>query len=188
MDKSIKRELALGEGECNVFAELTVETGHAPDMKSANEVVEGVAVHSMAAAYNQFKKEKKEETKTIELEINKKTVHLIGNFETVCQGETRQTIMFVDDLKYENHEICIRHIAANAAYVDGVTTSAFCPGDAKTVEYEPCSVDEAKSKLSDLLTLAVSALPPEYPDYGKTAAKDDKLPDQWEEIINEIEA
>ncbi|MBO4619613.1 MAG: exodeoxyribonuclease V subunit gamma [Victivallales bacterium] len=188
LDKSIMRELALGEGECKVFAELTVETGHAPDMRSAEEAVKGVAVHSLAADYNKFEKEKIEETKTIELEINQKIVHLIGNFETACQGETRRTIMFVDNLDHAKRGICIRHIAANAAYVNGVTTIAFCPGGSQTKTCEPCSVADAKGKLSDLLRLAVATLPPEYPDYGMTGTQDDKLPAQWEEFVKEIEA
>ena len=188
LDKSIMRDLALGEGESNVFAELTVETGGAPDMETAQEAIDAVAVHSMAADYNKFEKEKIEETKTIELEINQKIVHLIGNFETACQGETRRTIMFVDNLDHAKRGICIRHIAANAAYVNGVTTVAFCPGGSQTKTCEPCSVADAKGKLSDLLRLAVATLPPEYPDYGMTGTQDDKLPAQWEEFVKEIEA
>jgi hypothetical protein len=72
--------------------------------------------------------------------------------------------------------------------VNGVTTIAFCPGGSQTKTCEPCSVADAKGKLSDLLRLAVATLPSEYPDYGMTGTQDDKLPAQWEEFVKEIEA
>ena len=175
LDKALKRELALGEEEGTGFAALSVETGHAPDVKSAELAVSAITMHSMAEAYREFEQGKTEEAKSIELTVEGKAVRLTGTYRTMEKDGARQTLMFVDTLKYADDELLVRHLAANAAFEGGVTIVAFSP-DEKPKNYKP--VGNAREKLAILLAFATSKLPPEYPDYAKTAPKDDKLPDQ----------
>ena len=181
LSKALTRELALGEGPRDSAA-LSVETGQAPDMKAAEEAVEGIQEHAMAEDYKIFEKEKTE-PRAIELEVAGKAVRLTGTFRTVQQEDgTRRSFAFVDKLAYAKNEILIRHLAANAAYEEGVTTIAFSPLEPPKTSAS-CLAEAARGELSKLLTLATSPLPPEFPDIVKTMPQDDKLPDDWLEKL-----
>ena len=182
LDKALKKKLALGKATDSP-AILSVETGNAPDTLSAEQAMQKIKrlPIDQVEDFENFENEKPEE-KTIPLTVNGKEVTLTGSYRTIEKNGARQAFLFVNNKKYAENEILIRHLAANAAFENGVTTIALSPEEDPAMENR-CPADEARQKLTKLLELATSPLPSEYPSFSLTNPKDDKIPNGWMEEI-----
>ncbi len=157
---------------------------------------DGGELLNLAMTYKVFL-ERPTEDMRLELSISGRPFRLTGSYRTLTlqtlDGDVPHAFLFMDYLKSTSgnsrnleSEIAIRHLAVNVAQGGGVATIAFGPED--KVGYLPLNdMEEAKAKLSSLLELVTGPVPEGYPDFGKVAPKDDKVPEEWLALLDGME-